>query len=117
MDTSGIDSLLGRLAAAREALGVRDGLATRGAIAKNLAAPAAGGAVDFGELLRKGIAGVNESQQTAAVLGARFQSGDPSVGLEDTMIAVQKASLSFQQLVQVRNRVVAAYQDIMNMPI
>ena len=40
-----------------------------------------------------------------------------SVSLEDSMIAMQKASVTFQAAVQVRNKVVAAYQDIMNLPI
>ncbi|MFO1282239.1 MAG: flagellar hook-basal body complex protein FliE [Burkholderiales bacterium] len=118
MDTSGIDSLLSRLAAAREALAAREGKAVGGLPSRGGApAAAAAGSLDFGELLRKGIASVDDAQQGAAALGERFQRGDASVGLEDTMIAVQKANLSFQQLVQVRNRVVAAYHDIMNMPI
>jgi flagellar hook-basal body complex protein FliE len=40
---------------------------------------------------------------------------NPDVGLEETMIAMQKASLGFQAAVQVRNKVVQAYNDIMNM--
>jgi flagellar hook-basal body complex protein FliE len=43
--------------------------------------------------------------------------GDPTVSLEDSMIAMQKANITFQAAVQVRNKVVAAYQDIMNLPI
>jgi len=46
-----------------------------------------------------------------------FSAGDPDVKLQDVMVNLQKASLSFQQMVQVRNRLVSAYQDIMNMPV
>ena len=45
-----------------------------------------------------------------------FTAGNPDVELQDVMVNLQKASLSFQQMVQVRNRLVSAYQDIMNMP-
>jgi flagellar hook-basal body complex protein FliE len=112
IDTSGIDAVLARLNTAREAAAGRFGTvpAAKG--------PANGpDRVDFGALMRDAIGSVDQTQKEAASLGLKFQQGDPSVGLEDTMIAVQKASLSFQQLVQVRNRVVAAYHDIMNMPI
>lgn len=114
IDTSGIDAVLARLDAAREAAAGRFGAI---ASPEKAAAGAAKAKVDFGALVREAIGGVDQTQKEAASLGGRFQRGDPSVGLEDTMIAVQKANLSFQQLVQVRNRVVAAYHDIMNMPI
>ena len=43
--------------------------------------------------------------------------GDPAVSLEETMLSIQTANVSFQSLVQVRNRMVSAYHDIMNMQI
>jgi flagellar hook-basal body complex protein FliE len=46
-----------------------------------------------------------------------FSSGDPNVNLQDVMVNLQKANLSFQQMVQVRNKLVTAYQDIMNMSV
>jgi hypothetical protein len=45
----------------------------------------------------------------------QFQLGNPQVSLEDSVIAAQKASISFQAAVQFRNRVVQAYQEVMNM--
>jgi flagellar hook-basal body complex protein FliE len=46
-----------------------------------------------------------------------FSGGEPNVNLQDVMVNLQKANLSFQQMVQVRNRLVSAYQDIMNMSV
>jgi flagellar hook-basal body complex protein FliE len=112
IDTSGIDAVLAKINAARDAA---SGVFGSIPAAKGVAPGAA--KVDFGALVRDAIGSVDQTQKDAASMGLKFQKGDPSVGLEDTMIAVQKANLSFQQLVQVRNRVVAAYHDIMNMPI
>jgi flagellar hook-basal body complex protein FliE len=50
-------------------------------------------------------------------MAEQFQLGTSNVSLEDTMVALQKANISFQAMVQVRNKVVAAYNDIMNMQI
>ncbi len=50
-------------------------------------------------------------------MAQNFSAGDPNVNLQDVMVNLQKASMSFQQMVQVRNRLVTAYQDIMNMPV
>ncbi len=77
--------------------------------------PVRGG--DFKALLGKAVDGVNETQQTARALSDGFERGDPQVDLSEVMIAVQKASVSFQAVTQIRNKLVSAYQDIMNMPI
>ena len=50
-------------------------------------------------------------------MAAAFEMGDPNVDLADTMLALQKSSLSFQALSQVRNKLVSAYQEIMNMQV
>ena len=73
--------------------------------------------VDFAEVLRSSIEQVNTVQQTSQDLQKRFELGDESVNLHDVMISLQKASLSFQQMVQVRNKLVTAYQDMMNMSV
>lgn len=72
---------------------------------------------DFGDLLAKAIDGVNEAQKTSTELKQSYELGDKSVELIDVMLASQKSSLSFEAMVQVRNRLVNAYQDVMNMPI
>ncbi|HLF11108.1 MAG TPA: flagellar hook-basal body complex protein FliE [Gammaproteobacteria bacterium] len=71
----------------------------------------------FADLLKASIQGVNEAQATAADMATALELGDRSVGLPEVMIALQKASLSFQAMTEVRNRLVNAYQEIMNMPI
>ncbi|MGE0484872.1 MAG: flagellar hook-basal body complex protein FliE [Gammaproteobacteria bacterium] len=78
-------------------------------------APAA--TTDFTALLRNAIDTVNTNQQRAAALSTSFERGDPGVELSDVMISIQKANISFQAATQVRNRLVSAYQDIMNMPL
>jgi len=78
--------------------------------------PAAGGA-DFAALLKSTLDQVSASQTQAMALARDFELGRNDVALHDVMLALQKANIAFQGTVQVRNRLVAAYQDIMNMPI
>ena len=73
--------------------------------------------VDFSEALRNSLDQVNGAQKKAESLGERFALGDDSVNLSDVMIATQKASIGFQATVQVRNKLVSAYHDIMNMQV
>jgi flagellar hook-basal body complex protein FliE len=77
----------------------------------------AAGRVDFSEALRSSLDQVNGAQRKAEDLGQRFALGDDSVNLSDVMIASQKASIGFQATVQVRNKLVSAYHDIMNMQV
>ncbi len=72
--------------------------------------------VDFGALLKNSLDKVNDSQQYANKLAKNFEAGEPGLNLAEVMIAGQKASVSFQAAVQVRNKLVEAYKDIMNMP-
>jgi len=67
--------------------------------------------------LREQLDQVNGLQQKAQQLGERFSLGDDSVHLSDVMIAGQKSSIALQTTIQVRNKLVAAYQDIMNMQV
>lgn len=71
----------------------------------------------FGEVFSKALESVSNQQSQADQLQRRFQLNDPEVTLEQTMLASQTASISFQALIQVRNKMVSAYQDIMNMPV
>ena len=75
------------------------------------------GGHDFASLLQKSINAVNETQQQASALSKAFEQGDSQVHLNEVMIALQKASISFQAMTQVRNKLIEAYQDIKNMPI
>lgn len=78
-------------------------------------APAA--KVNFSDALKGALDGVAASQGKAEALGKRFQMGDDSVNLSDLMISMQKASINFQATIQVRNKLVSAYQEMMNMQV
>ncbi len=71
---------------------------------------------DFGTTLRSAIDQVNASQLQASSLTDAFVRGDTD-DLVKVMVSVQKSNVAFQAMTQVRNRLVTAYQDIMNMPI
>lgn len=72
---------------------------------------------DFGDLLKRSIDAVNDTQQTATSMRTAFEQGEPGMDLADVMIAVQKSNVSFQAMVEVRNKLVDAYKDVMNMPV
>ncbi len=78
---------------------------------------AAPGKLDFADALKASLDNVNQAQVSSAELGKKFTMGDDKVSLSDVMISMQKANISFQTSVQVRNRLVSAYHDIMNMQI
>ena len=71
----------------------------------------------FTETLRNAISGVNQAQQTSGALAKAFEMGDPSADLAKVMVAAQQSSIAFRATVEVRNRLVQAYQDVMNMPL
>jgi flagellar hook-basal body complex protein FliE len=73
--------------------------------------------VGFSTVLKNSLDNVNNAQQRAIKLTKAFELGEPDANLTEAMIAMQKASLSFQYSLQVRNKLVAAYQDIMSMPV
>ena len=83
----------------------------------NASPPAAQGSApsDFATLLRQGIDQVNQSQQRATQLADSFARGTPGVELPQVMVQMEKATVSFRALTEVRNRLISAYQDIMNM--
>jgi flagellar hook-basal body complex protein FliE len=73
--------------------------------------------VDFADALKASLEQVSGSQLKADEMGQRFAMGDDTVSLSDTMIAMQKANINFQATVQVRNKLVSAYHEIMNMQV
>lgn len=74
-------------------------------------------APSFSDTLRSAIGGVNETQQKAGDLAKAFELGDPNAGLAKVMMAAQQSQVAFRATVEVRNRLVQAYQDVMNMPL
>ncbi|HLO64339.1 MAG TPA: flagellar hook-basal body complex protein FliE [Azonexus sp.] len=107
MDTQGIEQMLSAL---RTTAAQATGKAT------TEASPAAGGA-DFAQILQNSINKVNQTQQQADQMAEKLAAGDTSQNLHEVMIALQTASVSFQEMVQVRNKLVSAYQDVMNIQI
>ncbi len=71
----------------------------------------------FAAAFSKALDSVNADQVKADAVQRQYQLGDPKVSLEEAMLATQDANISFQALVQVRNRLVSAYHDIMNMQV
>ncbi|MGR9107010.1 MAG: flagellar hook-basal body complex protein FliE [Gammaproteobacteria bacterium] len=74
------------------------------------------GSESFADLLVRSIDSINETQQQAGDLAQAFETGESDASLSDVMISIQKANVSFQAMVQVRNKLVEAYKDVMNMP-
>jgi len=105
MSTQGIDQLLSEL---RSASALAAGKPT--AAAQDPDSPQ----VNFADVLKSTIDQVNSAQQTSQEMQQQFQLGNEDVNLQDVMVSLQKASLSFQTMVQARNKLVSAYQDIMN---
>ena len=66
--------------------------------------------------MQQAISQVNETKMEASSLTRAFETGE-NVDLSEVMIAVQKSRISFEALTQVRNKLLSAYQDVMNMPV
>lgn len=106
MSVSGVDSLLTGMRTAIEA--AQGGAAPKAAaIAKT----------DFASVLKSSLDEVAQAQNHAETMQKEFVLGNDKVSLSDVMIDMQKANISFQATVQVRNKVIAAYNDIMNMQV
>lgn len=106
MNVSSVDSLLAQMRAAVAAAQGQPGGSVQGA-----------GAVSFQEALKTSLDGVNQVQRQAEAMQQAFVLGDDRVTLSDTMIAMQKADIAFKTAVQVRNKFVQAYSEIMNMQV
>ena len=87
-----------------------------GGTTRKSAAPSPGGG-DFASLVQQSLASVNATQAQADTAAHQYQLGQNDVSLEDAMISMQKANISFQTTVQVRNKLVTAYNDVMNMQV
>ena len=85
--------------------------------AAGLGARPAVAAPSFGEALGNAIRKVNTLQAQTRELQAAFERGDPRADLARVMVAAQASSVAFRATVEVRNRLVQAYQDVMNMPL
>lgn len=114
IDSSRIEAMVAQLkAAAARAQGGVNPLEGAAAAGKAQGAEKPG----FADALKASLDQVSATQNKAERLGQRFALGDDSVNLSDVMIATQKANISFQATLQVRNKLVSAYQEIMNMQV
>lgn len=93
------------------------GAAGSSALGRTAGAAGASGGVGFAKALDSALKTVSSLQQDSTSLQKQYQMGAESVSLEDTMVAMQKAQVGFQAAVTVRNRLVSAYTDIMNMQV
>lgn len=116
IDTNRIQTMLAQLRAAAQNPAYSTSVSTAVAT-KPSQAMQSSEKLDFAAALKSSLNRVNSSQVHAENMGKRFVLGDDSVNLSDVMIAGQKANIAFQATVQVRNKLVSAYQEIMNMPV
>ncbi|MCO5978425.1 flagellar hook-basal body complex protein FliE [Ideonella oryzae] len=72
---------------------------------------------DFQTAMASALQQVSDAQNETSRLQRELQLDNPSVSLEDTMVAMQKSQIGFQATISVRNRMVQAYTDIMNMQV
>jgi flagellar hook-basal body complex protein FliE len=92
----------------------RAGLNTQGQPLGKAAAAEGGG---FQAALTQALGAVSNTQAEAGRLQREVQLDNPNVSIEETMVAMQKAQIGFQATIQVRNKLVQAYSDIMNMQV
>ncbi|MAA76336.1 MAG: flagellar hook-basal body complex protein FliE [Salinisphaeraceae bacterium] len=106
MSDMNIDSVLAQMRAIKARTGV-----------ESTNAAAATGPVDFSDTFKRALDEVNATQQKSASLSAGFVQGDPNIKLTDVMLASGHSQVAFRGLTEVRNRMVEAYREVMNMPV
>ncbi|HLU15355.1 MAG TPA: flagellar hook-basal body complex protein FliE [Burkholderiaceae bacterium] len=111
MSSSSISSIESLLSQMRHVADAAAGLPAKAPVAK---ADAPG---TFAAELSRTLERVSVAQNQAAAQAQAFQAGEPGVNLTDVMIDLQTAGLAFQTTLQVRNRLIAAYQEIASMPV
>lgn len=79
--------------------------------------PGAADGTDFQSILTKAVREVNQAQNSAQAKVQQFSTGESNMTLEEVMVSLQKANLSLQGMIAVRNRLVEAYKDITNLPV
>ncbi|GAA5316897.1 MAG: flagellar hook-basal body complex protein FliE [Candidatus Pelagadaptatus aseana] len=98
----------------------------QGLSARDVAAPGLGNGAavkpsekipSFGELMEQAVNKVNDVQKQSSAIAKAYEQGDPNIDVSDVMIASQKSSVAFQSALQVRNKLIEAYRDVMNMPV
>ena len=106
MNTQGLEQML-------------SALRTTASQAANQSMPATSSSTqtDFASVLKNSIDKVNQVDQQANQMAEKLAAGDTTQNLHEVMMALQTASVSFQEMTQIRNKLVTAYQDVMNMQV
>jgi flagellar hook-basal body complex protein FliE len=110
MDTKNLDSMMARMHAMQAAM---NGLP--GAPASNEVKSANG--VDFQNILKNAIENVNSAQNAAQAKAQAFSAGNSDTSLEEVIVSLQKANLSLQGMIAVRNRLVDAYKEVTSLQV
>ena len=110
MDTKNLDSMMARMQAMQAAM---NGLP--GAPVSNEVKSANG--VDFQNILKNAIENVNSAQNAAQAKAQAFSAGNSDTSLEEVIVSLQKANLSLQGMIAVRNRLVDAYKEVTNLQV
>ena len=97
---------------ARSVLALRAEILARNAALAPAAAPAGG----FAAAIDAALAKVNDGQSAAGAASAAYERGD-TADIAQVMLARQKASIGFEATLQVRNKLLGAYRDVMSMPV
>jgi flagellar hook-basal body complex protein FliE len=72
---------------------------------------------NFADMLSRAVNNVNEMQLNSRQAQKDFEMGAPGLSLADVMVAKEKSGIAFEATLQVRNKVLEAYKQIMNMPV
>lgn len=104
-----MNAALAQIQALQKANGVQ-----AGASVGDVAAP---NGVDFRTILKNAINDVSDAQNNAQAKVQAFSTGDSSMSLEEVMVSLQKANISFQGMMAVRNRLIDAYKDVTNLQV
>jgi len=105
---SGVDQMLSEM---RSVMAMAQGGGVKAA------AVTSAGSTGFADALKNSLDSIAASHEKAESLQTAFVMGDDKVSLSDVMISMQKAGIEFQAAVQVRNKFVMAYNDVMNMQV
>jgi flagellar hook-basal body complex protein FliE len=115
--TSGRSIFIGVTMAIQGIEGVLQQLQATAIQAGSMGQDAAAPGVSFASELKAAIGKISDTQQTARKQAHDFEIGVPGISLNDVMVDLQKSSISLQMGVQVRNKLVSAYQEVMNMAV
>ena len=110
MDTKNLDSMMARMQAMQAAMATGlPGTPTND--------PKAGNGVDFQNILKNAIENVNSAQNAAQAKAQAFSAGNSDTSLEEVIVSLQKANLSLQGMIAVRNRLVDAYKEVTSLQV